>query len=263
MKDFRLFLFACCCFSASNNLFAQSPKAIEAALLRSFNRIDYWDQQRSKDATMAWSDSLEKANDVFAKKLKGYIQKYPSTITYPFSLLVKEHLYISSSTDGLFRIYSWDTRTGGTTQFFENVLQYKTGSSFKAIIDTPKSEGDNRPNYHKMFTLQTNGHSYYLSVYLDIGSTKDIADGIHIFTIENGRLTDAKLIKTHSGLRSDLSYDYDFGSVVNIDFEKRPVIRFDNTTKTIYLPLVDGNRQMTNKFILYKFNGQYFERVKD
>ena len=250
-------------FLISSSSFAQSPKAFETDLYKSFKKIDYWDQQRSKDTTMAWSDSLEKANVIFGKKLKDYTQKYPATITYLFTSLVKEHLDISSSTDGLFRIYSWDTETGGTMHFFENVMQYKSGTNFKAIIDTAKSEGDSRPNYSKIYTFKANGKAHYLSIFLFIGSTKDIAEGVHIFTIENGKLADAELIKTYSGLLSELSYDYDFGSVVNIDYEKRPRIHFNNATNTIFLPLVDGNYKMTSKFISYKFNGQYFERVKN
>lgn len=262
MKHSSLVAVTILCLIASN-LIAQTPRQIEGDLLKSFKKINYWDQQRLKDTSMAWSDSLEKANDIFGKKLKGYAQKYPATLNYPFSQLIKEHLDISSSTDGLFRIYSWDTWMGGTMHYFENVIQYKAGSRFKAIIDTPKSEGDNRPNYHKMYTFNTGSKSYYLAIYLDIGSTKDVADGIHIFSIENGELTDAKMIKTHSGLRSDLSFEYDFGSVVNIDYDKRPEIHFDNTSNTIYLPMVDGNYKMTNKSIQYRFTGQYFERVKN
>lgn len=114
-----------------------------------------------------------------------------------------------------------------------------------------------------MYIFIANGKSYYLTVYLIIASSKDVGEGIHICNIDNGQLTDAKLIKTHSGLHSDLSYDYDFGSVVNIDYEKRPRIHFDNNTNTIYLPMVDDNYKMTNKFIQYKFTGQYFERLKN
>jgi hypothetical protein len=146
--------------------------------------------------------------------------------------------------------------------FFENVMQYKSGAATKIIIDTPKGEGDNRPNYHKLYTFRANGKSFYLTVYLDIGSSKDITEGIHIYTIENGNLQDANLIKTYSGFFSDVSYSYDFGSVVNIDYNKRPAIRFDNTSNTIYLPMVYGNSQMTKKFTRYKFTGHYFERIK-
>ncbi|MEO6851177.1 MAG: hypothetical protein ABI166_11120 [Mucilaginibacter sp.] len=208
---------------------------------------------------MAWSDSLEIANVQFAKKLKSYAEKYPTKITYPFSSLTKENLDISTSADGLFRIYSWDDQTGGTMRYFDNVFQYKSATDFKAIIDTPKSEGD----YQKIYTFKKNGKSYYLAVYLFVESSKYAGNGIHIFTIENGKLADAKLIKTQSGLHDDLNYEYNFGSVVNIDFEKRPNIRFDNSNNTIYLPLVSGKGNVTKRFIEYKFTGQYFERVKN
>jgi len=238
------------------NLCAQTPKQIEDDLLKSFKRIDYYRQQND-------GDKIAIANDEFEKKLKIYTEKFPSTLTYSFDALMKEHMDISSSTDGSFRIYSWDTGTGGTMRAFENVFQYGSEGKTTSIIDVPKQEGDYINNYHKMYTFKANGHTYYLTIYLVIGSTKDVGDGIRIFLIENGKLGDAKLIKTHSGLRSDLFYDYDFASVVNIDFDKRPAIRFEDKTNTIYLPLVDGNRNMTNKFILYKFTGQYFERVKN
>ncbi|MGZ3766426.1 MAG: hypothetical protein ACXVB0_15600 [Mucilaginibacter sp.] len=258
----KFFLIICCCFITSN-LFAQNLKAIEADLLRSFKTIDYWRDKSYTEADGPLGDSLERSNDIFGEKLQGYVIKYPKTISYPFNSLVKNHLDISTSADGLFRIYSWDTWTGGTMHFFESVMQYKSGSNFKAIIDTTKFEGDVRPNYHDLFTFKANGKAYYLAVYLSIASTIEVADGIHIFTIDNGNLTDAKIIKTHSGLHSELENDYDFRSVVNIEYGKRPKPRFDEKTNTIYLPLVDGNYKMTNKFILYKFTGQYFEKVKN
>ena len=143
---------------------------------------------------------------------------------------------------------------------FENVMQFKTGTGVKSILDKPDGEAVNNYNYNKVYTLQVNNKVYYLARYVMIGSTKDVSDGIHVFTIDNGKLTDAKIIKTRSGLHSDLSYDYDFGSVVDMDYEKRPRPYFDEKTNIIYLPLVDGNNQMTNKFILYRFTGQCFEK---
>jgi predicted nucleotidyltransferase component of viral defense system len=74
---------------------------------------------------------------------------------------------------------------------------------------------------------------------------------------------DVKIIKTQSGLRNKINYSYDFFSVVDIPFEKRPTITFDATTKTISIPLVAANGKVTNKFIIYNFNGQYFEKVKN
>lgn len=255
-----LFTLLLCCFITG--VFAQTPQQIESDLLKSFKKIDYWNGKRG-DTTLAAYDSLEKANDVFGKRLKRYCEKYPSTISNPFNSLVKEHMDITNSTDGQFRIYSWDTWTGGTMHLFENVMQYRSGQKTVAVLDTPKSGDDYVNNYRKMYTFKANNKSYYLTTYLIIGSTKDVAEGVHFFTIENGKLQDAKLIKTHSGLHSDLSYGYNFFSVVDIAYEKRPTIRFDSAASTIYLPLVDGDQNVTNKFILYKFTGRYFERVKN
>jgi hypothetical protein len=234
----------------SSKLFAQGPDVTENELHKSFIKIDY----SKEDNTIA--------NDLFAKKLKLITEKYPSTISQKFDKLKTDHMDISTSADGLFRIYSWDTWTGGTMHFFESVFQYKSGLKSHSILDTPKQEGDNRPNYQRIFTFKANRKTYYLCVYVEIGSSKDAGDGVHIFTIENGKLTDAKIIKTGSGLHDDLNYGYDFGSVVNIDYQKLPAIRFDNVTNTIYLPMVDGKYQMTSKFIQYKFTGRYFERLK-
>jgi hypothetical protein len=246
--------------TASSLLFAQTPRRIvETDLSQSFKKIDYWYQKTNctTSVALAANDSLAMANDAFARKLKHYAEKFPSTIFQSFDSLKKDGLDISTSTDGLFRIYSWATETGGTMHFFESVMQYKSGATTKAILDTPKGDGDNRPNYHEMYTFETNGKAYYIAIWLAIGSTIDIAEGIHLFSIENGKLVDAKLIKTHSGLRSDLSYEVQGNSFDG------PKIHFNSATNTIYLPLVDGNYQMTKKFILYKFTGQYFERVKN
>lgn len=258
MKYLNLCLVLFLCLTCSS-LFAQTPKQIEADLLKSLKRIGYWFQKTNGTAatTLSANDSLENANDVFAKKLKHYTEKFPSTITYSFALLQKENLDISTSSDGLFRIYSWDTWTGGTMHFFENVMQYKSGAGFKAIIDTPKSEGDNRPGYREIYTFKANGKTYYITVYLFIGSTIDISQGVHVFTIENNKLVAAKIIKTRSGLHSDLSYDE------KVNGNGEPQIRFDNATSTLYIPLIGSNYMPTNKFILYKFTGQYFERVKN
>jgi hypothetical protein len=157
----------------------------------------------------------------------------------------------------MFRIYSWDTWMGGEGHFFENVIEYKSGVDYKVIIDSTKSLGDNRPNCHKLYTFIANDKTYYLVAYLYINSERDWDEGIRIYAIENGQLIDVKLIKTDSDLYTDLIYkvhSYSYG---------RPKIRFDARRETIYLPLIDENHHFTHKFTLYKFTGQYFEKVKN
>lgn len=229
---------------------AQTPRQIEADLLRSFKKVDPANEDN-------WA-----ANDLFAKKLYNYAIHNPATINYPFALLKKEQLYINTSDDGLFRIYSWDTWTGGTTHFFESVFQYKDGPKTLAVLDTPRQEGDVRPNYNKLYTLKANGHDYYIAVYLTIGSTKDAGGGIQIFDTENGKLNDSvKLIKTNSGLHSAIDYSFDFFS--EVDWKVRPTSFFDKVSNTLHIPLIAANGKMTHNYIIYKFTGQYFERIKN
>jgi hypothetical protein len=249
MKVIKLAFLICLFLSIS--AFAQTPKAIEIDLLRLFKKID------------SNSPEIDKANDDFAKKLKYYTEKYPATLDQPFESLKKEHLDISTSTDGLFRIYSWDTWTGGTMHYFESLFQYKARRETKTLLDLSKAVVDDRPNYHNLYTFTAAGKSYYLAVWRGIGSTKDASAGITCFTIENNELKRSKILKTSSGLHDELAYWYNFFSVVDIDFEKRPDISFDNQSKTIYLPLIDKKGSVTNRKIAYKFTGKYFEKVKN
>jgi hypothetical protein len=70
-----------------------------------------------------------------------------------------------------------------------------------------------------------------------------------------------KLIKTQKGLINEINVAYDVFSVV--DRPERPIklIKYDSDKKTIYIPVVYENGKVTNKFIVYQFNGQYFEHV--
>jgi len=256
MKYLNFYIFFLLSFS-SFSLFAQRQQQIESDLLKPFkNIVDYADKYDL--------DKSGEANGLFAKKLKSYCEKIPATLSYPFRSLVNEHLDISTSSDGQLRIYSWDTWSGGTMHVFESMFQYKSGDKMICILDAPTNGDDYTYNYDGLSTFKANNKVYYLVTYLGIYSTKDVGEGIKVFTIETGKLKgDVKIIKTNSGLHGHLYYDYDFMSIADMPMEKRPKIIFDALTKTIKLPLVDANDKVTDKFITYKFTGQYFERVKN
>ncbi|HZY37678.1 MAG TPA: hypothetical protein VFE53_13565 [Mucilaginibacter sp.] len=238
----------------------QSAVRIETDLHQSFQKIGYWYEKKG-DPGNAY-DSLTKSNDKFAYKLAAYTNKYPFTLRQNFPLLKNDRVDISSSTDGMFRIYSWDTMEGGTMHIFENVFQYNAGDKTTAILDTPKEDGEYGPSYVKVYTFKASGKTYYLATYLTIGSTRVAGQGIQVFDIENGKLNDdVKLIKTKSGLHSQLSFGFD--SFSEVDWKIRPEIYFNSDLKTINLPLIDGDNKMTHQYIVYKFDGQYFERVKN
>src|ERR1700753_4142386 len=121
-------------------LYGQTPKAIDVRLSRSFEKIAYWFDNRNSDTVnMSGYDSLESANKSFARLLSQYAFNHPATISQKFPSLRKSGLTICSSSDARFRLYSWDTWTGGTMHVFENVFQYKTGDKTIAIVDTAKN----------------------------------------------------------------------------------------------------------------------------
>src|SRR6516164_7870976 len=94
--------------------FGQDVKIIEANLKEAFLKIDY------KNA-----GSLTKSNEEFEKLLLKVTSSNPETILYDFKDLTSCGLTIATSDDSLFRIYSWDTRSGGTMHYFENVFQFR------------------------------------------------------------------------------------------------------------------------------------------
>ncbi|MEO6521987.1 MAG: hypothetical protein ABIN91_09935 [Mucilaginibacter sp.] len=248
----------------SFNLFAQklSPKAIEADLLKSYKKIILWgdDHYYDKDFEKQ-QNNLDESLSEFKKKLSYYCTKYPGTISQNFSKLDKERsLIISSSKDGLFRIYSWDTRGGGTMHFFQNIFQYKVSDKTTAITEA-KSEGDPGCFYKKVYTFTSGKRTYYLATFIVIGSTRDLGGGIQVFAIENGVLNNnVKIIKTQTGLHSAIDYGYDASYMDSRD--AYPDVKFDNVQQTIKIPLISEKGKPTKKYIAYKFTGQYFEKIK-
>jgi hypothetical protein len=255
-----LLLFLCL---MSNWSYTQTPKSVEAGLLRKFRKIKYWSDKRADDKTYnpAFEDSLAKANTDFGKLLQHYSVKFPAIINQKFTSLTAEHLKINSSDDNLFRIYSWDTETGGTMHFFDNVFQYKSDNHTKSlsVLDT-RREGDTGVSYDSVYTFKSSNKTYYLCVFMFVESTKYYGKGITVFSIENGELRRIKLLKTDIGLDNGLSLEYAMSSTVN--WKTMPEINFNKELKIINIPYVDPKGTLTNQFIHYKFTGQYFEKVK-
>jgi hypothetical protein len=256
MKDkrnkFLLFLFLPIVSYSQN----QPLKKIELDLLNASNKLFSFYQAYD-------SDSLEKYSEQLRIKTFHALAKYPGTLKYPFNILIDSNAFeIATSEDRLFRIYSWDTWTGGTMHFFKNIFQY----SYKGKVKTQLwevDEDDPSGFFSEVFILNANEKTYYLAINNGIYSTKDAGQSLQVFTIENGELNEfVKLIKTAEGMTNIINVSFDFFSVV--DRPERPVklIKYDKTKKIIYIPVVYEDGKVTDKFIRYKFNGKIFEKIK-
>jgi hypothetical protein len=226
--------------------------------LTAFKKINYWDA-RQGDTTVSAGDSLNAANSWFESKLLAVTAKHASTISLPFKSFNKEPLGIVTSTDGLLRIYWWDTLMGGTQHYYTSVAQYTNGQSVKSV--TPPSPNEYTCSYSKIYSLKNGGKVYYLAVYEEILHYHEHCQGIQIFSIENGNLSQAKLIKTQTGLHSKIDFRYDENSMRDQDWSND--LKYDEKVYTLTIPVVLESGSVTDNYITYKFNGQYFIKVKN
>ncbi|MBA0883500.1 hypothetical protein [Flavobacterium undicola] len=247
----------------TTTLFSQRKTIVEIEneLQKSYQKIQ---TDRLGNGTIAW-DSLESDTKTFKEEITKYIATYPETLTYEFDSLKKENIDIVTSDDKLFRIYSWNTWLGGTMEDFENIFQYKSNAKvyYKNSLDKTTNEWDYIPFYSQIFTLKTAKKTYYLVIKNGSYSSKDASQSIQIYTIEDNNLIDSvKLIKTQSGLTNTIDISFDFFSVVDRPERPLELIKYDKENRIIYIPIVYENGKVTDRFILYKFNGEYFEHIE-
>lgn len=239
-------------------MFGQKLPEIEKQLNVVFQKINPENQDNPD-----YYDTLEAANTQFEKLLLKYTVSNPETLHYDFKALKKNGLIITTSEDGKFRIYSWDTWTGGTMHYFKNVFQYEGNKKVYSEATGSEGEGDAQPFYHQMNDLLAQNKKYYLAQSTAIFSTGLSYHNIKVFSIDNGKLNhNAKLIKTQSGIKNQLGYEVDLTASSNRDNEITNYdIEYDQKNKIISIPLILDNSKVTEKKIRYQFKGKYFEKM--
>ncbi len=243
--------------------FGQSNAQIEKELVSAIKDV----QKYSNYGENSDDEKLSKANEVFEAKLLKYT-KVPATLNDKFSEL-SELLFVATSDDGKFRIYSWDMEDGGTMHDYASVYQY-LGADGKVYSQTDETKGEETGAgsfVYDIFTVDAKAGKIYVVCSTFIGSTNDHYQSANLYKIKGEVLENkVKLIKTKSGLTDSLGFEYNFFSVV--DREERPVklIRYDKKTQTLKIPVVINDKEfpngkVTDKSISYKFDGAYFVKV--
>lgn len=244
--------------------FGQKLKKEESKLNKAFYKIHHWKFYEESSSVSSY-DSLGKANDEFEKLLLGITFKNPTTINYKFQSLIDSGMTISTSPDNNFRIYTWNTWTGGTMHFYRNIFQYKAnGKVFsKAASTLVDKERDPDSGYYEINQVTSNNKKFYLAFSSARLSSGLFYNNIKVFSIDNNKLNEnAKLIRTKTGLKNELGYEVDLTSSVNRDKEVPNFdIEYDKKSKTISIPVIRGNNEVTKKRIRYKFNGAYFVKL--
>lgn len=253
----------------SVTIFGQSNIQIEKELIGHIKNIDDWSVYKN-DFSEELTNKLYAENETFNKKLLKYTSENPATLKYAFPELSK-HLFMATSEDGKLRAFSWDTNTGGTMHFFNNVFQWedKKGKVYSKNFESEsESEGDPKSFITDIFTLKTKKETVYLVASTAILATSHNAQSVRLYKIKGVELQDdVKLIKTAEGLTDNIGFQYNFFSVV--DRPERPIrlFSFDKKTNSLKFPVVIEDEEnplgrVTDKFIVYKFNGKYFVKSK-
>lgn len=251
-------------FVLSLNVFAQNNQQIENELVGAIKEV----QKYSTYGGNYDEDKLYKANDLFEEKLLKHT-KNAAALKYNFPKL-GDLIFITTSEDGRFRIYSWDLETGGTMHDYSRVYQYQADDG-KIYSQTDKKEsvedGGAGSYVYSIFPVNVNSAKVYVVCTTFIGSTSDHYGAANLYKIEGSELIDkVKLFKTKEGLTDSINFEYDFFSVVNRKERPLKLIQFDKATQTIKIPIVIQDKKsplgrVTDKFINYKYDGNYFVRI--
>lgn len=209
-------------------------------------------------------DSLSFYSDLFSNKFTDHIKSNPSTLNCHFKSLIDSNVCsIVTSSDGSFRIYSWDTWLGGTMHDYKNLFQFKSNGKVQTLT-FDYGEGDMGTYFTDVFSLQANGKMYFLGLSGGSESTKYAYELIRVFSTTDNTIDDSvKLIKTKEGLQNSILIEYDIFSLVDKPERPRTLIKYDPEKKMIYIPIIWENGKVTQKFIRYQFTGQYFEKLKN
>lgn len=207
-------------------------------------------------------DSLEYYSNLFSDKLIDFIKNNPSTIDYSFKSFADSNVCrIVTTSDSLFRIYSWDTWQGGTMHDYKNLYQFKSGGKVYTT-EFDYGEGDMGTYFTGLYTLKENNKTYFLATSMGSESSKYYYEAIRVYSILNDILSDSiQLIKTSSGLNNSIVIEYDVSSVLKRPERPIRLIKYDNEKRIIYIPIVTEDSMVTDRYILYQFTGQYFEEI--
>lgn len=212
--------------------------------------------------TLEKYDSISFYSDKFETEFTNFINSNPTSLNYRFKKLVDSiRCNVETSSDGNFRIYSWDARTGGTMRIFRTIYQWKNNG--KVFAKVPKfDESDPGSFCSKIFTVSILDKPYYLAVTNGIYSTKDAMQSISAYNIVGNKLVDTvKLFKTKAKKLNSIDVGFDFFSVVDRPERPLELIVYDDKQKIIYIPVVGDNGQVTKKNILYQLKDRYFEFI--
>ncbi len=192
----------------------------------------------------------------FTNSLTSLIKNNNSTLSYPFEKLQKENaLKMATSADKKLRVYSWDNNSGGTMRFFNQIYQFDANGNI--TVNTSLASNDSQAYFSKIYTVQNkNTESIYLVISNSILSSKYAVQHINAYKIESESLKEIAIFQTKTKTLNHITVEFDFFSVV--DRPERPVELITFNNNQLKIAFIDDNQKVTNKNLIYQWNGNVF-----
>lgn len=201
-----------------------------------------------------------------------------ATLSYPFTASIqKKYVTIATSPDGKLRIYSWDTREGGTMTCWGNIIQYRDGKKVKAYnrslyaVVHPEDYDSNEWDYGSFVRqIQTVFTSKGEAIYLvnnyfressNIGYTSIMA-----FRIQNGKLVEAPCFDVNGERTNEIGVEHgiaDWYFITNLGDGWNWLYQYDTKNQDLYTPTtVNEFQSLTDQYDIYHFDGEKFTYTK-
>lgn len=192
--------------------------------------------------------------------MKDLLSNHPESMDYPFRILVGDKaLQTVSSSDNKLRFYNFNRQMGGTMDYFTTIYQTKVGGTVKTT-EVKLDEGDSGDYVSEIHAVKGENNSYYIVIANQHASKRDIIQLARAYRIKNGELEPIKLFTKKKKAYHEIEVSYDFFSAMDKTNERPiPVIQYDSSTKKFAFALVNKNKEVTDKNLMYQWNGQEFE----
>ncbi|WP_129021217.1 hypothetical protein [Edaphocola flava] len=207
-----------------------------------------------------YSANSDNKAEMFARQMNDFIRDNPATLSYTFTKLQKSGVHIATSPDGNFRIYSWDTWTGGSMHFFQSIYQWKDGGQI--YYRMPQyGEGDPGSFSSQIYMVDIGKYRYYLSVENMILSTMHRGQMVMAHRIAGNKLIDTdKIFRAKTQKLKVIDIYFNVSSLDETRKWTTDLITYDYRYKLLYIPLVTKDN-VTYRNLLYQLKGNYFEYI--
>lgn len=252
------------CFLSSVTILAQKKEnqqnemelqKIENRLVYYFDKVNYFRFDSLGQLEVNSTDSIENYNYFLLMEFVNAL-KLDERMEFQFRKL-KSFMKILGSADKKLRVFSWNTMMGGTEEWYNAVLQYRTDSGCKIKYKNWRDSSQEYfsfPIYKDLFTFPTLRDTLYLAIYHYKMMNTLLAQGVCAFKVENGELyDDERIFNTGKRKMNSIDFEYNSNSTNTMN-----LILFDEKSKTIKVPVVTKEGKVTSKYLNYSWDGQFF-----